>query len=61
MDDSIIFMTGVSVFGLMLVGIVMTILEFRKIAERDARKRTERVRAKLSAPTENTQGSNGPF
>ena len=42
MDDSIIFMTGVSVFGLMLVGIVMTILEFRKIAERDARKRAER-------------------
>ena len=42
MDDSIIFMTGVSVFGLMLVGIVMTILEFRKIAECDARKRTER-------------------
>ena len=42
MDDSIIFMTGVSVFGLMLVGIVMTILEFRKIVERDAQKRTER-------------------
>ncbi|MGA0265275.1 MAG: hypothetical protein ACO3KY_05250 [Lysobacterales bacterium] len=42
MDDSIIFMTGVSVFGLMLVGIVMTILEFRKIAEHDARKRAER-------------------
>lgn len=34
MDDTLILFTGISVFGLMLVAIVLTVLEFRNMDER---------------------------
>lgn len=34
MDDSLILFTGISVFGLMLVAIILTVLEFRDLDER---------------------------
>ena len=34
MDDTILLFTGISVFGLMLIAIVLTVLEFRNMDER---------------------------
>ena len=34
MDDTLILFTGISVFGLMLVAIVLTVLELRNLDER---------------------------
>ncbi len=34
MDDTILLFTGISVFGLMLVAIVLTVLEFRDMDQR---------------------------
>jgi hypothetical protein len=34
MDDTLILFTGISVFGLMLVAIILTVLEFRNLDER---------------------------
>lgn len=34
MDDTLILLTGIGVFGLMLVAIVLTVLEFRDMDER---------------------------
>jgi hypothetical protein len=34
MDDTLILFTGISVFGLMLIAIVLTVLEFRDLDER---------------------------
>jgi hypothetical protein len=34
MDDTLILFTGISVFGLMLIAIVLTVLEFKNLDER---------------------------
>ena len=34
MDDTLILFTGISVFGLMLVAVILTVLEFRDLDER---------------------------
>lgn len=34
MDDTILLFTGTSVFGLMLIAIILTVLEFRDMDER---------------------------
>ena len=34
MNDSILLLTGIGVFGLMVIAIVMTILEFQSLGER---------------------------
>ena len=39
MNDTILLFTGASVFGLMLVGIIFTVLEFRQLGERDKQRR----------------------
>ena len=33
MDDTLILFTGISVFGLMLVAIILTVMEFRTLDE----------------------------
>lgn len=38
MNDTVLLFTGVSVFGLMLVAIVFTVLEFRELGERRERR-----------------------
>jgi hypothetical protein len=35
MTDTLLLYTGAGVFGLMLIGIIFTILEFRHLRERD--------------------------
>ena len=39
MNDSVLLMTGMVVFGLMLVGIVSTILEFRQVRNKDLKRK----------------------
>jgi len=38
MSDTVLFMTGLSVFGMMMVAIIMTIVEFREMSEKQRRK-----------------------
>lgn len=38
MSDTVLFMTGLSVFGMMMVAIIMTIVEFREMNEKQRRK-----------------------
>jgi hypothetical protein len=35
MNDTVLLFTGAGVFGLMLIGIVLTVLEFRRLGNRD--------------------------
>lgn len=42
MTDNVLFMTGASVFSLMIIGVVLTIVEFRRLAKRDERLRQAR-------------------
>ena len=49
MNDSVLLMTGMVVFGLMLVGIVSTILEFRQVRNKD-------LNRKLSDQNESING-----
>ncbi|MDX1459795.1 MAG: hypothetical protein R3348_01950 [Xanthomonadales bacterium] len=49
MDDSLLFFTGAFVFGLMVIGVTFTVLEFKQLARKD-RERTgdrEHVRERL--------------
>jgi hypothetical protein len=39
MNDSVLLMTGIGVFGLMVIAIVMTVLEFKQLGERQRRAR----------------------
>ena len=41
MNDTILLFTGAGVFGLMLIGIIFTVLEFRHLGERDERAKSE--------------------
>ena len=34
MSDTVLFLTGVAVFGMMLVAIIMTVVEFQEINKR---------------------------
>ena len=34
MSDTVLFLTGVAVFGMMLVAIIMTVVEFQQINKR---------------------------
>lgn len=38
MSDTVLFMTGLSVFGMMMVAIIMTVVEFREMNEKQRRK-----------------------
>ena len=38
MSDTVLFLTGVSVFGMMVVAIVMTVVEFRELSAKRHRK-----------------------
>ena len=38
MNDSMLLMTGIGVFSLMVIGMVLTVIEFRSIAKRKSRK-----------------------
>jgi len=38
MSDSVLFLTGVSVFGMMAVAVIMTIVEFREMNAKRHRK-----------------------
>lgn len=42
MDDTLLFFTGTFVFGLMVIGVSFTILEFRQLARKDRQQRAER-------------------
>ena len=44
MNDSVLFMTGVSVFGLMLVAIVLTVIEFRDLKGRQQKRKSATAR-----------------
>ena len=37
MNDTILLMTGISVFGLMIIAIILTMAEFRQLREREER------------------------
>ena len=41
MTDPVLFMSGVVVFSLMVVAVVLTGIEFRQLASSDERKRTK--------------------
>lgn len=34
MSDTVLFLTGLSVFGLMIIAIIMTVVEFREMQQR---------------------------
>lgn len=36
MNDTVLLLTGISVFGLMLIAIVLTVLEFQQMKDRNA-------------------------
>ena len=38
MNDTVLFLVGCGAFGLMIIGIVLTVLEFRTISEQDRRR-----------------------
>jgi len=38
MNDTLLLLTGISVFGMMIVAIVMTVVEFREFTEKRIRK-----------------------
>lgn len=42
MDDTLLFFTGAFVFGLMVIGVAFTILEFRQLAEKDGHQKPNR-------------------
>ena len=39
MNDTLLLYTGVFVFGLMLVGVVLTVVEFRQLGKKDEKRR----------------------
>ena len=41
MDDTLLFAIGSSAFGLMMVGIIFTVVEFRAIAAKDRKRKIE--------------------
>jgi hypothetical protein len=41
MNDTLLFYTGVFVFGLMFVGVVFTVMEFRQLGKKDERRRLQ--------------------
>ena len=41
MNDSMLLIVGCAAFGLMLIGIAFTVLEFRAVGKRDRRRQTE--------------------
>ena len=46
MNDTVLFLTGLSAFGLMLIGLIFTVLEFRSVNKRD-----KQMKAKLDSQT----------
>jgi hypothetical protein len=38
MNDTILLLTGLGVFSLMLIGVLFTVVEFRRISRRDKRR-----------------------
>jgi hypothetical protein len=48
MNDALLFYTGVFVFGLMLVGVVFTVLEFRQLGRKDEKRSLENQNSKGS-------------
>ncbi|MDH3787347.1 MAG: hypothetical protein OES53_02170 [Xanthomonadales bacterium] len=43
MDDTMLFLTGLSAFGLMIIGIVFTVVEFRAVGKRDGRRNAANI------------------
>ena len=37
MNDTVLLMTGLSVFGLMIIAIILTVAEFRQLGKREDR------------------------
>lgn len=49
MSDSYLLLTGIVVFGLMLIGVVLTAMEFKELKNRS--RSAERDNAQLSTPS----------
>jgi hypothetical protein len=43
MNDTMLFLVGCGAFGLMMVGVVFTVLEFRAISERQSRRGATKI------------------
>lgn len=41
MNDTILLMTGISVFGLMIIAIILTMAEFRQIRKQESREKKQ--------------------
>lgn len=41
MNDTILLLTGISVFGLMAIAVILTVVEFNSIRDRRARRRAK--------------------
>lgn len=45
MNDTMLLLVGCAAFGLMMIGVVFTVLEFRAISERESRRDATKINA----------------